>query len=182
MVAHIPVPEQGVTHLEQGASAPIYRNRRFDMEGGSLPKFTGQMVEKSRKRPWGPGFPLSEVHRGTAPAWPHNQHCSAHGFTALRSCSFGPVPRLSVPRRKSGQLLTQPSAAPLSKGPSREEVCTPRTCHVSLTLQTCVAPDWPHWGPLPGTPYLLFQQVLAESREPGEENVIFDTEARPSAQ
>lgn len=153
------LPEQGVTHLEQGASSPIYRNRLFDTEGrlpARVHRADGGKVQEKALEPRLPPERGPQGHPTSLPGLTMNT-VQRHRIHSPQTCPFGPVPsyRLSVPRRKLGQLLTQPSAAPLSKGPFRRKTSVlPRTCHVVSLTQTCVAPGpatlgTSAWHPLP---------------------------------
>ena len=74
--------------------------------GGSLPEFTGQMVETSRRGPWSPGFRVRSTGALRLPTLMIDtvQRRLIH---SPQTCPFRPVPSygFSVPRR-SGQLLT----------------------------------------------------------------------------
>lgn len=163
-----------LTSLRPNKGSPTsnegYRHRFIETDtstrrGGSLPEFTGQIDGgKVQEKALGPRLPPEQGppgHPASLPGLTINTSATLqrHLIHSPQTCPFRPVPsyRLSVPRRKSGQLLTWRSAAPLCKGPSRgKRSALPGTCHVVSLTQICVAPGpdtlgTSAWHPLPSS-------------------------------
>lgn len=154
--------------------------------GGSLPEFTGQIDGgKVQEKALGPKLPPEQG--------PPGHPVSLPGLTINTSAASDSQPsdlplqtrsflQAQCPEEEVRATSDTAECCSFIQRPfSREEVCTPRDVSRRKPDSNLCGSWTRHTGDLCLAP-LTFQQVPAEGRKPGEENVIFDTEAGPSAQ
>lgn len=179
-------PNKGSPTSNEGHRHRFIETDTSTRRGDSLPEFTGQIDGgKVQEKALGPRLPPEQGppgHPASLPGLTINTSAASDSQPSDLPLQTRSFLQAQCPEEEVRATSDMAECCSFMQRPfSREEVCTPRDVSRRKPDSDLCGSWTRHTGDLCLAPP-TFQQVLAEGREPGEENVIFDTEAGPSTQ